>query len=102
MTLLGLKISVPFGPPTWTTCVATVPSDGAIGSVEASVDVCMLAIADEVVAMSMDSDAAGIICVAAEKLTRAEAMIDLEKSILSCVCLGYSFEMGRCKLIVGC
>jgi hypothetical protein len=44
----------------------------------------MLAIADEVADMSLDSDAA--IIVAVEKPTRAEAMTDLEKSILKCVC----------------
>jgi hypothetical protein len=88
--LLGEKIRVPFGPPTWTTCVATPPSAGfgisAAGfgiSTADPVDVCMLAIADEVADMSLDSDAA--IIVAVEKPTRAEAITDLEKSILKCV-----------------
>lgn len=89
--MFGEKMREPLGPPTWTMCVATVPS-GADDPTVASVAVCRLATADDVADMRRDSDAA-IISVAAAKPIKAEAMTDLKKYILMCV--DFSFELRR-------
>lgn len=71
---------LPFGPPTWTTCVLTIPA-GAPG-IEVSIET---GVGADTVAARV-SDAAMVpspaCVVAAAKPSRADAITDLEKSMM--------------------
>jgi hypothetical protein len=90
LTLLGKKASEPLGPPTWMMCVFTIPAaamaPGAIAPAADELPVDMPILADFVADIRRDSDAATASeDVAAAKPIRAEAMSDVEKSMLSVV-----------------
>jgi hypothetical protein len=76
MTLSGKKVKVPFGPPTCTICVLTIPA-AALGMAATAVERAMEPVA-------ADSDAimgAGVAAIAAE--TDAVAIIDSEAMIIA-------------------